>query len=123
MCKGIHVLHHSRVRADVLRSAVGISELSMCAGKEHPDRLRMAVHHRFLSRPILDPHHSNSFIFEFDLVMLRVNSHWIIGNWLGHSCSCHNFLLRFDERDKSSPRHLESTLWIDRLFGVARSED
>src|ERR1700740_2621228 len=49
----------------------------------------MAVHHRFLTRLVLDPNYSNSIIFELDRVMLGINFHGIVCVWLRHSCGCH----------------------------------
>ena len=50
----------------------------MSVREEHGDGSRVAVHHRFFAGPIADAYHSDPLILELDLVMLRVNSRWVI---------------------------------------------
>ena len=87
--KGVHVLHRPGVRVDVLTPSVRVSELGVCDRQEHCNRFRVAVHHGFFARAVLDPNHSESIIFELDLVMLGINFRGVFGGWLRRSCGCH----------------------------------
>src|SRR5579862_4464929 len=115
MSKGIHVLHRASLRLDVLTLPVRVRELGVRVRQEHSNRFRMAVHHRFLTRLVLDPNYSNSIIFELNGVMLGINFHGIVRDRLGYSCSCHHSLLSIQwDADKSSLRTPESTPCISR---------
>src|SRR6516162_5024283 len=87
--EGVHVLHRSRVRVDVLTPTIRVGELSMGVGQEDRDGLWVAVHHRFFARFVLDAHDSDTLVLELDFVMLRIKPHWVVADWLGYSCGCH----------------------------------
>src|SRR5215831_21056176 len=57
--------------------------------QEHGNRLWVAVHNRFFARPIVNTQHADTLVLELDLVMPRINFHWVFSGWLGHSCGCH----------------------------------
>src|SRR5262249_30600494 len=57
--------------------------------QKHSYGFRVAVHHRFFTRSVLDAQHADTLVLKFDLVMPRINLHWVIGYWLGYSCGCH----------------------------------
>ena len=57
----------------------------MGVSQEHTNGFRMAVHHRFLARLVLDPNYSDAIILKFNLVMLGINFHGVVTAWLRHS--------------------------------------
>src|SRR5262249_4827473 len=117
--KGIHVHHRPRFCFDVLIFSIRVGELGLSVRQKHCYGFRMAVHHRFLARFVLDPNHSNSIILELDCVVLGIDFHGVIGGWLRHSCSCHVLLLSILwDADKSSLRAPESTLYALRRMNT-----
>src|SRR5215471_17150879 len=83
------MLHRPRLRIDVFRPSVWIGELVMGVCQEHGNGFWVAVHHRPFTRPIVNTQHADTLVLELDLVMPRINFHWVFRGWLGHSCGCH----------------------------------
>jgi len=80
--KGVHVLHRPGLRIDVLAPPVWVGELGVGVRQEYSNRFRVAMHHRFLTRAVLDPKHSDLIILKLHRVMPGVNFHGVFGDLL-----------------------------------------
>src|SRR5579872_5007154 len=130
--EGIHVLHRASLCLDVLTLSIRVGEVGVRVRQKHSNRFRMAVHHRFLTRLVLDPNYSNSIIFELDRVMLGINFHGVIRDRLGYSCSCHCschrslLSIQWDAKQssmrskESTPLHLSGIQRVE-VHGIART--